>query len=232
MKHQRGGTVLGFILGVLVGLGAALAVAVYVTKVPIPFVNKSQSRTPEQDAAETRKNKDWDPNVPLYGKNPAAKASDAAASGAVGEAAAAAAAAAAPEADKAAAKSGVKADAKPDAKPAAAKPDAKPLAPKPEARPAASADPLGDLARAKSGGVEPFAYYVQVGAYRQPEEAETQRAKLTMMGVEARVSEREQSGRMVYRVRVGPFEQREEAEKTRDKLDGAGLDTTMVKVQR
>ena len=51
MKQQRGGTILGFIMGVVVGLGAALAVAVYVTKVPIPFVNKGQSRSADQDAA-------------------------------------------------------------------------------------------------------------------------------------------------------------------------------------
>ena len=31
MKQQRGGTIVGFIIGVLVGLGGALAVAVYVT---------------------------------------------------------------------------------------------------------------------------------------------------------------------------------------------------------
>ena len=40
MKHQRGGTLLGFIIGVVIGLAAALAVAVYVTKVPVPFMNK------------------------------------------------------------------------------------------------------------------------------------------------------------------------------------------------
>lgn len=44
MKNERGGTLVGFIVGVVVGLGAALAVAVYVTKVPVPFMNKSQSR--------------------------------------------------------------------------------------------------------------------------------------------------------------------------------------------
>ena len=71
MKQQRGGTLLGFIIGAVVGLGAALAVAVYVTKVPIPFVNKGQTRSADQDVEESRKNKDWDPNAPLYGKNPA-----------------------------------------------------------------------------------------------------------------------------------------------------------------
>ena len=70
-RQQTGNVIVGIIIGVVLGLAAALAVAVYVTKVPVPFLNKGQSRTPEQDAAESRKNKDWDPNAPLYGKNPA-----------------------------------------------------------------------------------------------------------------------------------------------------------------
>ncbi|CAN1571386.1 FtsN Cell division protein [Burkholderiaceae bacterium] len=77
MRQQQGGTLLGFILGLIVGLAVALVVAVYVTKVPIPFMNKAQSRNAEQDAAEVKKNKDWDPNAPLYGKNPAKPAAPA-----------------------------------------------------------------------------------------------------------------------------------------------------------
>jgi len=80
MKKQRGGTILGFIIGVVVGLAGALAVAVYVTKVPVPFMNKGQTRSADQDAEEAKKNKDWDPNAPLYGKNPVAKPTQPAAS--------------------------------------------------------------------------------------------------------------------------------------------------------
>ena len=40
------------VIGIVLGLAAALAVAVYVTKVPVPFVNKVPQRTAEQDAAE------------------------------------------------------------------------------------------------------------------------------------------------------------------------------------
>ena len=46
IKKHRGGTLLGFILGLLVGLGAALAVAVYVTKVPIPLVDRGLQPRP------------------------------------------------------------------------------------------------------------------------------------------------------------------------------------------
>jgi cell division protein FtsN len=203
MKQQRGGTILGFIIGVVVGLACALGVAVYVTKVPVPFMNKGQTRSADQDLEEAKKNKDWDPNAPLYGKNPAAKPAPAAAP--AGESAAPA-----PVAPSAA---GAK---------------------KPEAKAAASADPIGDLARAKTAATEaePFVYWVQVGAYRTAEDAESQRAKLSLSGIETKLSEREQSGRTVYRVRVGPFDKKEEGEKTKEKLDKSGLDTALVRVQR
>ena len=70
MNSQRGGFFLGMIVGLLIGLALALGVALYITKVPLPFIDKVPQRTAEQDAAEAEKNKNWDPNSPLYGKNP------------------------------------------------------------------------------------------------------------------------------------------------------------------
>jgi cell division protein FtsN len=222
MKQQRGGTLLGFIIGVVVGLAVALAVAVYVTKVPVPFMNKGQTRSADQDVEEAKKNKDWDPNAPLYGKNPVKP---------VAPALPAEAAALPPAAP--ASRPVVQA---PESKPVDAKaPEAKaPESKKPEAKAAASADPIGDLARAKTAAAdaEPFVYWVQVGAYRTMEDAESQRAKLSLSGIETKISEREQSGRTVYRVRVGPFEKKEDGEKSKEKLDKSGLETALVRVQR
>ena len=207
-KQQRGNTLLGLIIGALVGLGAALAVAVYVTKVPIPFLNKNQPRSAETDAAEAKNNKNWDPNVPLAGKNPAKSAPEV--SGPVGTVTVA------PPAVAASASTAGKAK--------------------------ASADPLGDLAKARSeakpdamnsaGGVDPFSYFIQAGAFRTPEDAEQQRAKLSLMGFQSKVTEREQSGRTVYRVRLGPFDKKDEADKTKEKLDSQSIETAMVRVQR
>ena len=219
MKQQRGGTILGFIIGVVVGLAAALAVAVYVTKVPVPFMNKGQSRSADQDEAEARKNRDWDPNAPLYGKHPVKPA----APPPVADAAAPAPKVVEPS------RSDSKADPKPDAKA-----DAKALA-KPEVKPAVSADPLGDLAKARSAptaAAEPFIFFVQVGAYRTLEDAETQHAKLSLSGIETKITEREQSGRVVFRVRTGPFDSKEAAERNKEKLEKAGLETSLVRVQR
>ncbi len=194
MKQQRGGTLLGLIIGVVVGLAVALVVALYVTKTPVPFLNKGAVRTPDQDAAEDKRNKDWNPNAPLQSKGtPRPGAADAP---------------------------------KPDGKPVTVVPSAKP-----PAKPPVSADPLGDLARAKAAASEPFSYFVQVGAFRTPEDAESQRARLSLAGVEAKVTEREQAGRQVYRVRVGPFGKKEDADRTKSQLEAAGYETALVRVQ-
>ena len=214
VKHkQRGSTLVGIIIGVVIGLAAALAVAVYVTKVPVPFLNKGPSRSAEQDAAESRKNQNWDPNAPLYGRNPAKPLPPAPA-----VAASAAPVAKAPERGKEAER------AKASEAPAAA------------AR-SPAADPLGELAAARSGGGagaagDPFLYFVQAGAFRTAEDAEAQRAKLSLMGIEARVTEREQSGRQVWRVRVGPFDRRDEADRQKLQLEAGGFETALVRVQR
>ena len=238
MKQQRGGTILGFIIGVVVGLAAALAVAVYVTKVPVPFMNKGQTRSADQDAEEAKKNKDWDPNAPLYGKNPV-KPPQLAASAPVAAppVTPAPVAPAKPEAkpETKAVDSKTTDNKSTDSKASDTKPaDSKQVEPKKaEAKPAASADPLGDLAKAKTATAsEPFVYWVQVGAYRTSEDAESQRAKLSLTGIETKISEREQSGRTVYRVRVGPFDKKEEGEKAKEKLDKSGLETALVRVQR
>lgn len=201
---------MGIIIGMVLGLGVALAVAVYVTKVPVPFLNKGQNRNAQQDAAESRKNQNWDPNAPLYGRNPVKAAPPAAV---VPPAPAPPPAVAGPRGDPAA--------------PAAARaPAAQP--------PAGSADPIGDLAAARSTspGADPFLYFVQAGAFRSSGDAESQRAKLSLMGVDARVTEREQSGRQVFRVRIGPFDRKEDADRSKERLDATGMETALVRVQR
>jgi cell division protein FtsN len=212
MKHpartsQRGGFAVGFIIGLLFGLVLALAVALYVTKVPVPFINKVPQRTAEQDAAEVEKNKNWDPNSALYGKNPAPKAS----------AAAGGAASAAMPTAKASAPGGAR----------------DPAAILAGRTPAASA-PRGAASQVASTkpGADPFSYFLQVGAYTRTEEAEQQRAKVAMLGFEARLTEREQAGQTVYRVRLGPYEKKEAAEAAKEKLVDAGVETALVRVQR
>ena len=217
---QQGGFLIGLVVGVLVGLAAALGVALYVTKAPNPFVNKVPARSPTQDAAELERNRNWDPNSALAGKNPAPGPG---ASGVV---------------------TGTDPNAAP-VRPALVPPTVidpvPPAAPEVRtARPATAAS--GAVAQAPSPRASqavtstlsngPFTYFVQAGAYSRSEDAEQQRAKLAMMGVESRLTEREQGGRMVYRVRVGPFERREDAESAKEKLGDSGVDSALVAVQK
>ena len=192
VNKQRGGLILGLILGVLIGLAAALAVAVYVTKVPVPFLNKNATRGSDQDEAEDQRNKNWDPNSTLYGKNPAKTT---------------------PASTPSDPTSGV----------------ARRHVDWHLARARAAAAPAPTPAPSTT---DPFDYFVQAGVFSSQSNADAQRAKLAMLGWEARVSEREQNGRTVFRVRIGPFGKRDDADSLKGKLDGAGIDTTLVRVQR
>lgn len=213
LSTQRGGTILGFILGVVVGLGIAFGVAVYVSKLPMPFLKGVDGQRPATGASAR-----GDINSPLGGKAPL-PAPTAPQTAPAAPAASAAPAPAAPPA------------------PAAA-PGAQTS---PVTAPAVSADPLGDLAQAQlkaeaakqaaqasSAGVN---YFVQVGAFRNRADAEAQRAKLAMLNLQARVSEREQNGLPMFRVRLGPFAERADAEQTQRNLRDAGMDASLVRVQ-
>ena len=229
IQRQRGGTLLGFVLGLVIGLTVALGVAMYVTKVPMPFSNKNLSRSAEQDAVEAQKNKDWNPNGALQTKPLAAPATPGAS----------------PEG----------ADAAANGTPAAS---ANTSGGTPTNAPAVSADPLADAAKNKisppaasspatppkaaaatptPSGIsastsDPFTYFVQAGAFKSAADADAQKAKLSMMGIEAKVSEREQAGRAIFRVRSGPFDDKDQAEKIKARIDSSGLDAALVRVQR
>ena len=193
MKSQHGGFAVGLVVGLLLGLGLALGVALYVTKVPLPFINKVPQRTAEQDAAETERNKTWQPNAPLVGKPTRAAAS----------AAPAAAGTAPPTA-------------------IATMPATPPPAP----------DAAASAARPAPAGADPFLYFAQAGAYTRADDAQAQRAKLALLGADAKLSEREQSGRTIYRVRVGPFETRAQVDAMLERLRDSGVESSLVRVER
>jgi cell division protein FtsN len=219
-KSQRGGFAVGLIIGLLIGLALALGVALYITKVPVPFVNKVPQRTAGQDAAEAEKNKNWDPNSPLYGKNPAKPASGPVAGGPTSPVIPGMPSTTPPAATSTTSAAVPARASAPGARASAAGLGDKPLR---EAKAAASG---------AAAGPDPFSYFVQAGAYGRTEDAEAQRAKLAMLGMEGKLTEREQSGRTVYRVRVGPFDKKAEADAAKEKLDSAGVESALVRVQR
>jgi cell division protein FtsN len=220
IQRQRGGTLLGFVLGLVIGLTVALGVAMYVTKVPMPFSNKNQTRSADQDAVEAQKNKDWNPNGALQSKpaTPEVPPDPAATPNASNPGTAGGSATAGTPGSASA------------TSPAANLPAPAVTADPPIAAPAPAATPQPATKAAASS--DPFTYFVQAGAFKSAADADAQKAKLSMMGIEAKVSEREQAGRAIFRVRSGPFDDKEQAEKIKSRLDASGMDAALVRVQR
>lgn len=210
-KHhkQAGGTLLGLILGLIIGLGIAVGVALMITKSPIPFVNKvtrpeRADPTPAQAA---------DPNRPLYGNRDIAR-----------EAAR----------DQQQSQTPVPpntATAQPPTPVAPAAPveppkPAKPADSKPSSAQSSTAAP------AKADADDKWTYFLQTGAFRDQADAESARAKLALLGFEARVTERSADSGVLYRVRIGPFDQAESMNRTRSKLSDNGVDAAIVRIPR
>jgi len=209
MKAQRGGFFLGTIVGLLIGLALALAVAIYITKVPLPFIDKVPLRTPAQDAAEVENNRNWDPNSPLYGKNPAK-----------------------PNVTQPVVQEPVPVS--PDGVAPPAQGDVVTTDPA-NPNPVSARDPAAILSGeglSTNTEAEPLMFYVQAGAYVNPAEAEQQRARLAMLNLDPRVVEREVGGRNMYRVRIGPFANRELADEVRARLSAEGVETALVRMQK
>jgi len=97
---------------------------------------------------------------------------------------------------------------------------------------------MGDLIKSREGEAapaaeaDPFNYFVQAGAFQSPAEAESQRARLAMLGFDPKVSEREQAGQLIHRVRLGPFRSKAEAERTQERLTAQGVKVALIRVQR
>ncbi len=210
MKPQRGGFAMGLVAGLLVGLALALAVALYITRAPVPFIDKVPQRTAEQDSAEIERNRNWDPNAPLGGK-PVVRPADPVASAPM------------PGPDAGAAVT-----------PSASAPAVagKPTVRDPAAILAGTAPPLPPVAASAPKGADAFDYFVQAGAFTRAEDAEQQRARLAMLGQTARITEREQAGRTVYRVRIGPYPARGEADGLQLKLQEQSIESQIVRVER
>jgi cell division protein FtsN len=204
----------------------------------VPLLNKSQQRTPEQDAAEAERNKNWDPNAALAGRSPTRPPE-------------AAQAVARPASDTAVVPRG-NAPVLPTAadngrvtplstaKGAAAS-EAGGTAPGRAAQaPHSNRDAAAILAGAElpenakplPPAVDPFIYFVQVGAYSNADDAEQQRAKLALSGFRAAVTEREQNGRTVHRVRLGPFEKKDDADTQQDRVKAIAPEAALVRVER
>jgi cell division protein FtsN len=199
-RRAGGGMLLGVVIGLLVGLAVAVAAALYMTRSSVPFLD----RTKRPPAAEPGKAADLpDPNRPGQKARP-------------------------PGADAPAAPPPVAAPAVPPATPAA--PPAPPgAAVPPVATALPSAPPASGATPAPDAAADRVVYLLQAGAFKGQEDADGMKAKLALIGFEARIVTAEVNGVTFYRVRVGPYGQLDDMNKARTRLAENGIEASVVR---
>lgn len=215
-------TLFGVMVGLILGLIAAVAVALFVTQVPMPFSDKF-SRDPATTLLPDVKDAP-DPNIGLYGKNgpagvPPIGSVDTTPVPLPGQTAPA---------------------------PGAGSPDqpddlgsfiaglGKPSAPAPAPQPRDSTQPKVPGTEAPAKAPAPPAgtqttYFLQAGAFRSASDAEAVMARILMMGLPAQVQQATIDGGVINRVRVGPFKGIDEMNKSRARLGEEKITTSVVR---
>ncbi|CAN5898634.1 SPOR domain-containing protein [soil metagenome] len=223
ISRQHGGTLMGVIIGLVVGLAIAVAVALLITKSSTPFTNKN-GKSDKQDLPVAQMQ---DPNKPLYGNKDAVK--DAAKDFARADSAKPAETATTHAEVKPDTKAGVTVAEKPVEKKVEKVADKA----KAEAEAEAKAKAVGTDVAPKTDAVdEKYIYFLQAGAFREPSDAESARAKLALIGFEARISEKGSDNGTLYRVRIGPFNQLETMNRMRSKLSENSVDVAVVRTAK
>lgn len=75
-------------------------------------------------------------------------------------------------------------------------------------------------------------YFLQAGSFQQAGEADNQKAKLAIMGIEAIVESVDLPGKGIWhRLRIGPYKTVSEISKVRAGLQQNGIQTSLMKVQ-
>lgn len=100
-----------------------------------------------------------------------------------------------------------------------------------EPPPAVSLAPAGDAKTAAPAADEGTRFQLQAGAFRTPEDADAMRARLALMGLDARVFPIEQAGTTLYRVRLGPYGQIDDVNRTRRMLADNGIEAQVIRLR-
>lgn len=229
----------GVLAGLLLGLIVAAGVAFYVTRAPMPFVDKASHDTPSQQARVPDPRQAPDPNGGLYGRD-----------GAAGTAPSGPTATApsplpgvtpanpgSPATPGPAAGAGNDLDALIAGLPQSASQAPAPAANTSNARTPAAGASAPSGATTGSGSAAPStakpastgSYLLQAGAFRAASDAESLRARIILLGLPAGVQRAEVNGAQVNRVRVGPFSRLDDMNRARAQLGENKIESAVVR---
>jgi len=238
-KSERGSTLYGVLAGLLIGLVVAAGVAFYVTRAPVPFVDRATREADQKSLPDVRTAPD--PNAGLYGRDGAAgmapsgptATTPAPVPGAQANPQAApsqkpddlgALIATQPSNDALAARGGSERPAEKSPEKPREKPAEKPAAKPPTA--VASNAPTANGKEAKDGK---DTYFLQAGAYRNSDEAEAMKARIILLGLPVTVQRAEVNGKPLNRVRVGPFNRLDDMNRARARLGESKIEVAVMR---
>jgi len=93
-------------------------------------------------------------------------------------------------------------------------------------------DPKTKGVQQKSTTASRETFFLQAGAFQSAPDADNLRARLALLGIEARIQTATLPDKGVWhRVRVGPYTSVEELGRTRETLKQNGVETTLIKVR-
>jgi cell division protein FtsN len=209
--RQLGGTLFGLIVGLLVGLGIAVAVALFMSRSSMQFTDKT--RRPADRTAEPVAKSDELPDPNRSGQKGRPQTVDPV------------------NAPPQQSVYPPQPDLAPE--PATTQDGAAPAAPGTSATPtepsATPAPAAPTAAPAPTEPERPASYVLQAGAFKGQEDAESMKARLALIGVEARIITAEVNGVTFYRVRVGPYGQLEDMNRVRSRLADNGVEASVVR---
>lgn len=207
---STGGTLIGIVIGLMLGLLLAVAVAFYLNKGPKPFADKTGRGDKVLPGKNTGDNSD--PNRPLYGKD--AKTASPAKSATPPN-----------EEEKRFSFYEILPGKEEVIDPKKALEGARE-----EARAAPKADPAKPLDA--SAAIPKETYFLQAGAFGSPGDADNQKAKLALMGFEARVESVDVEGKgTMHRVRIGPYNKLDDINRVRSTLTQNGVDASLIRLK-
>lgn len=91
---------------------------------------------------------------------------------------------------------------------------------------------LKEAARAAKGEAGRAIYFIQVGSFQNPADADNQKAKLALLGLEAGVEPVTLPDKGTwYRVRLGPYAKIDELNRVRQMLAQNGVEASLVKLK-
>ena len=100
-------------------------------------------------------------------------------------------------------------------------------------------DPLASIAvptvktddQKANEALEATKFWVHAGSYSQSTDAESMRARIAFIGLDAQITYRNENGQRLYRVRIGPFETEAQANEIKQSLADNSIQGSVIRLK-